>query len=132
MGVDAGAAGAFGLYLPQFKHLQDVYKELQDYVKQVRDAESEDHPRRDPEDFSEISTYRDRLIAALVARYGIQVPPGAHLIWTGSEDERPARCTTPAEQWVLGWGLLTRPWEYPNLDASFRNHAGFHDWVWMG
>jgi hypothetical protein len=132
MGVDAGAAGAFGLYLPQFNQLQDLYEELQDYVKQVRDGESEDHRNGDPSDFGEISTYRDRFTVAFVERCGIQVPAGVSLIWTGSENERPARCSTPAEQWVLGWGLLTRPWEYPEMHASFREHAAFHEWVWMG
>jgi hypothetical protein len=60
------------------------------------------------------------------------VPSGAYLVWTGSEDDRPARCSTPPEGWVLGWGLFTKPWDYPEMDASFREHAAFHEWVWMG
>lgn len=140
MGVDAGAAGAFGLYLPEYGQLEDLYKELQGYVKLVRDGESdedpdgetEEDPDGEPDNFAQISTYRDRFVAAFAERCKIKVPPGAYLIWTGSDGDRPARCSTPAEEWVLGWGLLTKPWDYPEMDASFREHAALHDWVWMG
>lgn len=132
MSVDAGAAGAFGLYLPHFDRLQDLYRELQDYVKQVHDAESEDEPCDAPRMYTEVPAYQERIIQAFASEYGIQVPPGACLIFTGTEDDRPARCATPAEEWVLGWGMFKMPWEYPEMDASFREHADFHDWVWMG
>jgi hypothetical protein len=132
MGVDAGAAGAFGLYLPQFDQLEDLYKNLQGYVKLVRDSESEEAPDSEPHHLDQIPTYRDRFVEAFAEKYKIIVPPGAYLLWTGNEDDRPARCDTPSEQWVLGWGLLTKPWDYPEMDASFRKHASFHEWVWMG
>jgi hypothetical protein len=44
MSVDAGAAGPFGLYLPQFEQLENPYKGLQGYVEVVRDDESDDDP----------------------------------------------------------------------------------------
>ncbi len=132
MGVDAGAAGAFGLYLPQFDQLEDLYKELQGYVNLVRDGEGEEGLDGEPGDLDQIPMYRDRFVQAFAEKYKINVPPAAHLIWTGSEADRPARCGTPAEQWVLGWGLFTKPWDYPESDDSFREHAAFHEWVWMG
>lgn len=132
MGMDAGACGAFGLYLPQFEQLSDVYKELQEYVDEVRSGETADDPRRDPDEFDRIPEFTNRFVAAFAEKYSINVPSGAFLPWTGSEDDRPARCDTPSEEWVLGWGLLTRPWDYPEMDASFREHAAFHEWVWMG
>jgi len=132
MGVDAGAAGAFGLYLPEYEQLEDLYKEFQGYVKLGRNCGSEEDSDCEPNDLEQIPMYRDRFVHAFAEKYQINVPPGAHLIWTGNDDDRPARCDTPPEQWVLGWGLLTKPWDYPEMDASFREHANFHDWAWMG
>ena len=132
MSMDAGAAGAFGLYLPQFELLSDLYKELQNYVRRVRNDETDDEPNGEPDAFERIPEFRDRFVQAFLESYGITVPPGAGLIWTGSEDDRPARCATSSDEWVLGWGLLTQPWEYPEMDASFRDHAALHTWVWMG
>lgn len=132
MGMDAGACGAFGLYLPQFEQLGDLYKEFQDYVEVVRDGETDEDALSDPIEFDRIPEFTGRFVAAFAEKYSINVPSGAYLIWTGSEDDRPARCDTPSDEWVLGWGLLTRPWEYPEMDASFRDHAAFHEWVWMG
>lgn len=132
MSTDAGAAGAFGLYLPQFDQLQDLYKELQNYVELVQIGESDKDSDGDLCDFERIPEFRDRFVEAFLERYSISVPSGARLIWTGSDDDRPARCATPAYEWVLGWGLLTKPWEYPEMDVSFREPAAFHEWVWMG
>ncbi len=132
MGVDAGAAGAFGLYLPQFDLLTALYKELQNYVGLVRDGETDELPDGEPDDFERISELRNRFVEALAEEYNIIVPPNAKLIWTGNEDDRPARCDTPSEEWVLGWGMLTKPWDYPAMDASFREHASFYEWAWMG
>ncbi len=132
MGMDAGAAGAFGLYLPQFDLLAALYKELQTYVERVRTGETDEDPDGEPGDFERVPEFRDRFVNAFLEMYGISVPPDAHLLWTGSEDDRPARCDTPSGEWVLGWGLLTKPWDYPAMDASFREHAALHEWVWMG
>lgn len=132
MSVDAGAAGAFGLYLPQFDLLADLYKEVQDYVEAVREGDEEEDPEDNPREFMRIPEFRDRFAAAFLERYKIIVPPGASLIWTGSDDDRPARCNTPSEEWVLGWGLFTNPWDYPEMDATFREESEFHTWVWMG
>jgi hypothetical protein len=132
MSTNAGAAGAFGLYLPQFELLADLYAELQDYVKTAREEDSDEEAADNPEDLERIPEFQGRFHVALLEKYSIVVPPGAYLMWTGTEDDRPARCDTPSEEWVFGWGLLTKPWDYPEIDASFRKEAEFHTWVWMG
>lgn len=132
MGMDAGACGAFGLYLPQFEQVADLYKELREYVQAVNLDETDEDSLCDPDEFERIPEFTDRFVTAFAERCSIHVPPGAYLIWTGNEHDRPARCDTPSEEWVLGWGLLTKPWDYPEMDASFREHAAFHEWVWMG
>jgi hypothetical protein len=53
------------------------------------------------------------------------------LLWTGSEADRLAHCATPADEWILGFGVFTNPWNYPPMDASFRKSASFHSWVWL-
>lgn len=132
MSMDAGAAGAFGLYLPQFDLLAALYKKLQNYVELVQAGETNEDPDGEPNDFERVADFGDQFVKALLETYGITVPPDACMLWTGSEDDRPARCATPSGEWVLGWGLLTKPWDYPVMDASFRERAALHDWVWMG
>ena len=73
---------------------------------------------------------RDRLIKAF-AEDGIIVPASAALLWTGSEADRLARCATPADEWILGYGVFTNPWDYPPMDESFKKISGFHSWAWM-
>ena len=73
MSMDAGAAGAFGLYLPEFAELEGLYKELQDYVTLVRAGESEEDPERDPHDFNQIPNYRDRFLEAFDEKCKITV-----------------------------------------------------------
>ena len=84
----------------------------------------------DLESAPEVHRVRDRLIEAF-AEDGIIVPPSAALLWTGSEADRLAHCATPADEWVLGLGVFTNPWDYPPMDASFRKSASFHSWVWL-
>jgi hypothetical protein len=69
--------------------------------------------------------------------HGINVPFGAHFVYTGDEDDRPARCETQADDFVLGWGLSS-PWHWhesigvESWDETFRKVADIHTWVWMG
>ena len=67
---------------------------------------------------------RDRLIKAF-AEDGIIVPASAALLWTGSEADRLARCATPADEWILGFGVFTNPWDYPPMDESFKKVPAF-------
>jgi hypothetical protein len=69
MGMDAGACGAFGLYLPQFEQLGDLYKELQDYVEVVRDGETDEDALSDPIEFDRIPKFTDRFVAAFAEKY---------------------------------------------------------------
>ena len=98
----------------------------------MRADETDEDSLCDPSEFDRIPEFTKRFVAAFAEKYSINVPSCIHLLWTGSEDDRPARCGTPSEEWVLGWGLLTKPWDYPEMDTSFRAHASFHEWVWMG
>ena len=78
----------------------------------------------------EVLEFRDRLIKAF-AEDGIIVPASAALLWTGSEADRLAQCATPADEWILGCGVFTKPWDYPPMDESFRKSASFHSWAWV-
>ena len=133
MSVECGAAGAFGLYLPLYEQVSDIYNELKTYVHRVMNDEDPDEANEtgDPESFARIPEFCNRLIAAF-AKIGIVVPPGASLIWTDSEESRPAECSTESEEWVLGWGAFTAPWNYPqDFDPSFKKAASFSTWAWI-
>jgi hypothetical protein len=129
MSSSAGIGGAFGLLLPEFPQVAAIYGDLKIVVNRAIEEESAQNPG-DMERAPEVLAVRDRLIKAL-AEGGIIVPASAALLWTGSEVDRLARCATPADEWVLGYGVFTNPWDYPPMDESFRNNASFHSWAWV-
>ena len=73
-----------------------------------------------PEDDPAVNEFLPLFIEAL-AKSGIEVPDGAGLLWTGNDDERPASCATSAGEFVLGFGLFTMPWQYPEMADSFKD-----------
>ena len=129
MSTSAGIGGAFGLLLPKFPKVAAIYGELKLVVNQALDREVAAEPG-ELEGAMEVLQIRDRLIGAF-AKDGILVPASAALLWTGSEADRLAHCATPADEWVLGLGVFTNPWDYPPMDESFRKSASFHSWVWL-
>ena len=129
MSSSAGIGGAFGLPLAEFPRVAAIYGDLKLYVNQALDREVAAEPG-DLEGAMEVLRIRDRLIGAF-AEDGILVPASAVLLWTGSEADRLAHCETPADEWILGFGVFTNPWDYPPMDASFRKSASFHSWVWL-
>lgn len=156
MGMDMGCAGALGINLsvPVYakirKHLIKVYEEFLVHLHGEHDrylrilhgdievSQEEFDAMEALSDLTEeerqmkwAEPFKDRFIEAL-AKAGIIFPKQAKLLWTGDEDDRPARCDTPAGDWILGFGLFTFPWEYPELDPSFKETANFHTWVWAG
>ena len=56
-------------------------------------------------------------------------PDDADLFYTDSEDDRPGRCDTEAEIWLLGYGLAAFPRDVPD---AFRAKADWHTWVTAG
>jgi hypothetical protein len=129
MSTSAGIGGAFGLLLPEFPQVAAIYGELKLVVNQALDQEMAADPG-ELEGALEVLQIRDRLIEAFSAD-GIIVPASAALLWTGSDADRLAHCATPADEWVLGLGVFTNPWDYPPMDESFRKSASFHSWVWL-
>jgi hypothetical protein len=129
MSSSAGIGGAFGLLLPEFPQVAAIYGDLKLAIDKALEQESAHNPG-ELESAPEILEVRDRLIKAF-AEGGIIVPASAPLLWTGSEADRLARCATPADEWILGYGVFTNPWDYPPMDESFRKNASFHSWAWI-
>jgi len=127
MSTSAGIGGAFGLLLPEFPQVAAIYGELKLVVNKAVEGEGAGAPG-ELESAPEVLQVRDRLIEAFAAD-GIIVPATATLLWTGSEADRLARCATPADEWILGFGVFTNPWDCPPMDESFRKSASFHSWV---
>ena len=129
MSSSAGIGGAFGVLLLEFPQVAAIYGDLKIVVNKAIEEESTQDPG-DMESAPEVLELRDRLIQAF-AEDGIIIPASAALLWTGSEADRLARCATPADEWVLGYGVFTNPWAYPPMDESFRKNASFHSWAWI-
>ena len=129
MSSSAGIGGAFGLLLPEFPKVAAIYGDLKLVLDKALEEERAENPG-DMESAPEVIELRDRLIKAF-AEDRIIVPASAALLWTGSEADRLAQCATPADEWILGYGVFTNPWEYPPMDESFKKSSGFHSWAWM-
>jgi hypothetical protein len=132
MGYDVGVCGMYGILLSA-DNIGPLHAELvaksNDYESLIDDEtyDSEEEVKRRkiaPE-------FQDRVIAALKER-GVKVPAGAYLDWSGSNDDRPGRAATDPDEWIIGLGMLTRPWQWPAIPRAFRKLAEFHTWCWGG
>lgn len=137
MSTSAGAAGAFGILLMERSEVSGLRAQINDLINGLQDENQADEDQTyddlnlDPDDKPEIKAFTPLLITAF-RNAGIEVPDEAELFWTGWEHDRPANCSTPAEEFVLGFGLFTDPWDFPEMHQSFRDIARWHTWVWMG
>ena len=130
MSTSCGACGAFGILLSgiDVPAVAEIRTQMNEIVANYND---EDMEYNSPEEYPEIIALLDPLKQVFLEN-GITVPEGASIMWTGSEDDRPSRCDTQAEQWVLGFGLFTRPDQFPAMDATFLDASEWHTWVWLG
>jgi hypothetical protein len=131
MSYDVGAGGAFGLLLSEYKeHLGQTYDAFLEQAQAYDDGYVDDEATSP--DFEGVS---DRHIEPMRQAFyviGIVVPESAYFIQTGTEDERPGRTVTPPDDFVLGFGLYTMPWDFPAMHESFQKAADWHTWVWGG
>jgi hypothetical protein len=136
MGYDVGAAGAFGLLLSDYADkLGDLYQKFLDGHEALVEELSDDEDYEECELDDEVQEWAEAFVPRFVkafAKLGIVVPEGVRLHPTGDEDERPGRTETDADDWVLGFGMLKKPWTYPKMHKSFRQAADWHTWVWGG
>jgi len=130
--MSCGACGAYGISLSEvdLPGVTEIRKQLEEIEAKFTEAEDVDDSTS-PENVPEIQALIEPLKQAFRAAE-ITVPDGASLQWTGSDDDRPARCETDPKQWILGFGLFTRPDMYPPMDPSFIEQSRWHTWVWMG
>ena len=134
MGMDCGAGGAYGILLSdsELPAVIEIRKKIEKIVTDFPVRESGEAAEFDtPEDYPGVKELIEPLKQAFRDN-GINVPESADLLWTGSNDDQPARCVTAAEDWVLGFGLLTRPDKFPVMDPTFLEASEWHTWVWMG
>ncbi len=135
MSMSSGAAGAFGIMLSTIPEIADVYNKFKAEVRVLEEdgGDLESLIREDNEEIEGILAKYQTLFSALLhTTHGVIVPSSATLHYTGLEDDRPADGSTPAEEWVLGFGIYTKPWEYPEMSDSFRTTADYHTWAWVG
>lgn len=122
MATDFFAHAVYGVQLDQDdvdridKQVAELKKEHDDLTdEEIRDAlfSVEDHGRL--------------LHLSLIKKY--KAPPGAFPYWTGSEDDRPGRCNTESEVYVLGFSLYSFPQKMP---AAGWDCPHWHAWVSAG
>lgn len=135
MSTSCGAAGAFGILLSNVTGIEGVFKKFKAELLAL-EAGGDDVEiliRDESEEMKKVLTkYQHLFTKRLHTVHGIIVPPTATLHYTGIEDDRPADGGTPAEEWVLGFGIFMKPWKYPKMLKSFRAEADYHTWVWVG
>lgn len=126
--MDACACVTYGILMRDVTHDEPVIV-YEEFLEKAANTKQEGA-------FDDITTqdWYPALYGSLVEAFalnGLVIPAGACMLYTGAEDDRPARCQTPAGEWVLGFGLLQHPDQYPVMADSFKNAATWHTWVWM-
>jgi hypothetical protein len=136
MRQSCGPVCIFGLLVSDYEYMSDIVKEMWDFVEKKQNECS-----CATEEVVESQNFEDTWIPKIIARFaehGISARDTCALYYTGSEDTRPARCETPAEDFVLGYGMITDPWLWHDFydtdfwDRSFKDAATSHTWIWMG
>jgi hypothetical protein len=136
--VDYFASAVYGFEVPD-----DLQHKLNDF--EVRLALEGFQPDGDPGEWTDelrkqLQTLRNEAGRAL--KLSPRHTAMLDLHYTGSEDDRPGRCRTEAEIWLLGLGLLQLPLNYsvpplhkygPALiQRMIKLKAGWHTWVSAG
>ncbi len=130
MSTSCGVCGAYGILLStaNLSAVEKIQAKLEVLGRQFTDDPGD---YNSPEDNPKVAKLLKPLKRALLEA-GIIVPKGARLFWSGTDDERPARCDTSGGEWIIGFGLLTTPHMYPVMDKSFIEKSQWHTWVWLG
>jgi len=137
MSTNAGICGFWGILLDQREEpeVKQLVEDINNLVASNQESDDEEIPGGwwcvDEHEDEINKEFFDRTVSVL-QRCGIVVPEEACIIHTGSDDDRPCRCETWADQWGIGFGILMNPWEWPELHESFKEAGEFHTWVWMG
>jgi len=106
-----------------------IYGELKLVVNQAIDQEMAADPG-ELESAPEVLQIRDRLIEAFCrGRDLVRRQPRCSGL--APRFDRLAKCETPPNEWILGYGVFTNPWDYPPMDESFRKNSTFHSWAWL-
>lgn len=58
-----------------------------------------------------------------------QAPENSVLMHTGYDDDRPGRCQTDAEEFILGFGVYDFPDIEIQMSDHYRSQAEWHSWV---
>lgn len=135
MGQDCGTVGVFGLLLSEYDFLQPLLAEMRDFIEKKQDELGVMS-----DEIIETNGFHEEWVPKIIDAFkanGIIVPPTCLIHPTGRDDDRPARCETQGDDFVLGWGMLTPPWEWSGLgvetwDKNFCKVANYHTWVWQG
>lgn len=136
MSQNCGAVGVFGLLLSEYDYLQPLVTEIRNFIERKQDELGVMS-----DEIVETNGFHEEWVPKIVAAFkahGINVPEECHLFHTGSDTDRPAACETEADDFVLGWGMITSPWHWheslgvDKWDETFRKAANFHTWVWQG
>jgi len=127
MGYDVSACAVFGILIDE-----EVAERLGQPWEDFLAATAQSHDFHDSDDFIYPDEAAEPFTAGIIKALdsmGIVVPEESHLFHTGTQDERPGRTETDANQWIIGIGLLDKPWQFPRCYASFQDLARWHTWV---
>ena len=137
MGIDAGVCGVFGILLDE--RFEDLTDEMLDEARTMIGAyETEFNVVYDVVEDPDFSHRWLPVIVERARELGIEIPEEAYLEWSGDWEDRPARCETPAECFLVGFGILLPPWEWQEKfgadkwSESFRKASRWHTWACMG
>lgn len=128
MSTSAGGCGAYGLLLSDFPEVAPILEELKAAVEAL-DPDKEEFTD-DFEHSDAAKEFARRFREALSANLGVEIPVEFGLLWTN--EDHPAECDVDENEWILGMGIFTNPWNWPAIPEALREKAKFYNWAWIG
>lgn len=129
MGYNLGCCGVWGVILGD----EHVGSDLRLYVRGLMeyhgDPEKLDDGNVRAKETFELAAMH---VAKKMSERGIVAPAGCTLHYTGDQEDCPGCCGVDPDTILFGIGMMKPPWEWPNVDDSWKKVATLHTWVWGG
>lgn len=119
---------AYGVLLPE--DLADKLTKRLDEISAADEPDDEDDAVEENRAYTALTRLSEAEIESYLA--AVNAPPGASLIWTGDEDDRPGSCNIDSERWIVGWGVYAFPDATAQVTPQFDQEAQWYSWVTAG
>ncbi len=134
MAFDVFPSAVYGILADEA--VADRIEEMRELVEELLAKEKIGKPEDEYERFDETVDDFNRVISGNFRPWEdllqeLDAPKESQLMWTGSDDDRFGRCSTPPEAWIIGIGIFGFPNDI-QFSEKFKKAADWHLWATGG